>query len=240
MKTRWRPGTGTVIGTACLVVITIAACTGPPRSAQPHSRSRGQNPGQAHGLVVRAGKYAVTLTQVSPQSLGCTKTATLVGYAVPCPTMLPAIVLGDYSLCLGTFMSPMTVGSCGGGPSVRRWMAATGGIDASGPGNTPSNDEHFVMEATPFRTTRYDVIAGGATIRASNVRVLGWAEIAGRHMRWIMVSQNAEGSDMAGHIMLVWSAGRHTYALGFHDLWGEPLNEALDVAVAQHLRMVQP
>jgi hypothetical protein len=239
MKTRWRPGAGTVIGVACLVII-VAACTGAPGPGQPHKQARGQDVDQSHGLVVRAGNYAVTLTQVSPQSLGCTKAARTLHYALPCPAMLPSIVLGDYGTCSTTFMS---ANPCGTG-QWRGWMTATGGINASGRAETPSTDEHFVMEATPFRTTNYNLIANGPVWasmgRPHTVQALGWITIGGSRMRWIYVSQNTQGSAMAGHIMLIWSAGPHTYALGFHNLWGKPLNEALDVAVAQHLRMVQP
>jgi hypothetical protein len=239
MTKRWWAGPGTTLGAACLVMaVVVAACTGAPHQAQPHAHPRGHNLDHSHGLVVRAGKYAVTLTPVSPQSLGCTKAAHTLHYPLPCPAMLPSAVLGDYGC--GSFIEAEPCGS----PPWRGWMAASGGNAVTGPGETPSNDEHFVMEAAPFRTTNYNLIANGPVWvsmgRPHTVQPLGWVTIDGSRMRWIYVSQNTEGSAMAGHIMLVWSAGPHTYALGFHNLWGKPLTEALNVAVAQHLRMVQP
>jgi hypothetical protein len=123
-------------------------------------------------------------------------------------------------------------------------MAATGGSAAYGEGTTPENDEHFVMESSPYRTANYNLVANGpvwqAMGRPHTVRVLGLVRVHGQRMRWIFVPEDTEGSVMAGHLMLVWSAGSHTYALGFHDLWGLRLNRALDLAVASHLVMVQP
>ena len=69
---------------------------------------------------------------------------------------------------------------------------------------------------------------------------LGWITIRGLRMRWVTVTQDLEGSVMAGHIMLVWSAASHTYALGFHNFWGKALTRALDIAVAQALVMTRP
>ena len=59
-------------------------------------------------------------------------------------------------------------------------------------------------------------------------------------MRWIIVPQVTQGSAMAGHLMLVWSAGSHTHTLGIHNRWGMPLTRALDLAVACHLVTIRP
>jgi hypothetical protein len=62
----------------------------------------------------------------------------------------------------------------------------------------------------------------------------------GRRMRFVMIPQDTDGSAMAGHLALVWTAGSHTYAITFHVLWGVPLARALDLAVAQRLVMIFP
>ncbi len=188
---------------------------------------------------MRAGSITIALLPVSPASLGCVKTARSLRYAVPCPAVLPQAVLQHYT-CLGAFMAANPCSS----PPWRGWMTASGGVDASGVGITPSNTEHFVMEGVPYRTTSYDLVANGPVWRSMGqprtVRPLGWVTIGGRRMRWIIVPQNTQGSFMAGHLMLVWSTGSHTYALGFHNLYGLSLAKALDLAVARHLSMVSP
>jgi len=224
------------------VLLTAAACSGPPTRA--HAPVRRAHTAVAVGTVlVRAGKYSVALVPVTPSELGCVQTARRLGYPVPCPPKLPQAVLGANALCLHTFMSPGWIRGCGPGPRFwRGWMVAAGGEAASGSGLNPSNTEHFVMEASPFRTTSDNLIANGpgwASLgRPHTVRALGWIRIGGRRMRWIVVPPNTGGSAMAGHLMLVWATRSHAYALGFHILWGIPVARALDLAVASHLVMV--
>jgi hypothetical protein len=208
-----------------LVLVAAAACTTAERPPET--------------IMVRAGGNAIALVPVTPASLGCPRAARLLRYPVPCPTVLPQTVLGNYLSCGSTFMI--------GNPCIRKWhgwMVATGGMAASGVGVTPSNTEHLVMEAVPFRTTNYNLVANGpvwqAVGRPRTVRALNWITIGGRRMRWIIVPQDTQGSAMAGHLMLVWTTRSHTYALGFHNLWGMSLTRALDISVARHLMLIRP
>lgn len=222
-----------------VALVTVASCSG-GQAAGTHHRAR-PAPGRAAAgtVMVRAGRNAVALVPVSPASLGCPQTARGLRYPVPCPAMLPRAVLQAYS-CGATFMA---ANPCHSRP-WHGWMAASGGTDTTGQGVTPSNTEHFVMESVPYRTINYDVVANGPVWkslgRPRTVRLLGWITISGQRMRWIIVPQNTQGSAMAGHLMLVWSTRSHTYALGFHNLYGMRLAKALDVAVARHLSMVLP
>jgi hypothetical protein len=125
-------------------------------------------------------------------------------------------------------------------------MSASGGNAVFGTGLTVSNNQHFVMESVPFRTTDYAVVVYGPARyrlgRPRTARALGWTTAGGRRMRWVLVPPQTSGSFMAGHLMLVWATRSHTYALGFHILapGGLPVAAALDRAVASHLVMVGP
>jgi hypothetical protein len=230
----------TRIATAALTLAVAAACTTP--AAGPHPHPRAKRAAVSHAVTVTAGGAKVDLEPVTPASLGCAGAARALGYALPCPAHLPRAVLGGYGICdVSHFMQ---ANPCGNWP---HWMAATGGGTAplSGSGAaTPANTEHFVMEGLPYATTNYDAVANGPgwqnLIVPGTVHALGWITIHGFRMRWITVAQNLEGSVMAGHIMLVWSAASHTYALGFHNFWGNTLTRALDIAVAQSLVMIPP
>lgn len=239
MNVRRQPSPALGMVVAGVALLAVAACSGGP-AAGTHHRAR-PAPGQAAAgtVMVRAGRNAVALVPVSPAALGCPQAARLLRYPLPCPAILPRTVLGSYLRCGSTFMI--------GNPCVSKWhgwMVATGGTPASGMGITPGNSEHLVMEGAPFRTDNYNLIANGPVWPAMGsphtVRALDWITIGGRRMRWIIVPPDTQGSAMAGHLMLVWANGSHTYALGFHILWGMPLARALDIAVASHLLMVVP
>ena len=47
-----------------------------------------------------------------------------------------------------------------------------------------------------------------------------------------------DGSAFASHVVLVWTVGQHTYAVGFHDI--STLNQtlALDLTLARGIRLV--
>ncbi|MDQ2813588.1 MAG: hypothetical protein M3Z75_17410 [Actinomycetota bacterium] len=125
-------------------------------------------------------------------------------------------------------------------------MVASGGGAISGNDVTVAGNQHFVMEATPFATSNYDLIANGpvwyALGRPRTVQPASWITAGGRRMRYVMVPQDTQGSAMAGHLALVWTAGSHTYAITFHVLapGGEAMAQALDLAVAQRLVMITP
>jgi hypothetical protein len=50
--------------------------------------------------------------------------------------------------------------------------------------------------------------------------------------------QTNDGSAEAGHVMLIWTTGRHTYGVGFHDTSTRAATRAMDLQLVRHLRMV--
>jgi hypothetical protein len=46
-----------------------------------------------------------------------------------------------------------------------------------------------------------------------------------------------DGSAFAHHVVLIWTVGRHTYAVGFHDVAGIRPTLALDIALVRAIRL---
>lgn len=234
-------------GTLALMVLAgitmsiAVACTGPGHGS-PDALHRATTPASSCRLVVTAGPYSVTFVRSTPAQLGCAAAARRLGYPVPCPVWLPQIIAQEPDAsCSGTIMV-----NCNPSPMWRDWLFANGGqaISGAGPEIAPDSDEHFVMEGTPFPAGNYDLIANGPAWdslgRPRTARAMDWVTAGGRRMRFVMIPQDTEGSAMAGHLALVWTAGSHTYAITFHVLWGVPLARALDLAVARRLVMISP
>jgi len=49
-----------------------------------------------------------------------------------------------------------------------------------------------------------------------------------------------DGSAFAHHVVLIWTVGRHTYAVGFHNVAGIRPTLALGVGLVRGIRLVQP
>jgi len=85
------------------------------------------------------------------------------------------------------------------------------------------------------------VVNGPAWYPRARVEVDGWTTVRGRRIRWMFVPPATnEGSAFAGHVVLVWTTGGHTYAVGFHDATTRCAARAMDLELARHLRMVRP
>lgn len=247
MRANWNRSRGTLalMVSAGLMPIVAVACTSPGHG-RPHPPHPAVAPISSAQLVVTARPYSVTFVRSTPAQLGCVKAAQLLGYPVPCPVWLPQIIAQEPGASCADATSLTIMLTCEPDPPWRGWMFGNGGlvISGTGPGISPDSDEHFVMEATPFPTDNYDLIANGPVWyglgRPRNVRAMDWVTVGGRRMRFVMIPQDTAGSAMAGHLALVWTAGSHTYAITFHVLWGVPLARALDLAVAQRLVMISP
>jgi hypothetical protein len=60
-------------------------------------------------------------------------------------------------------------------------------------------------------------------------------------MRAVYVPQATNGgSAFMNHVVLVWTLGRHTYGVGFHDIDGIQQTLRLDIALARHIKIVAP
>lgn len=225
------------ISLAGLALAALVACTATYTTAH---TARPVQP------AVTAGSYSLALAHATPAQLGCVKTAQVLGYAIPCPVWLPQVAMQAGASCLGTLVSPAWMPGCGDQREWDGWMIASGGGAISGNDVTVASNQHFVLEAAPFATANYDLVANGpvwyALGRPHTVQPLGWVTAGGQRMRFVMIPQDTQGSAMAGHLALVWTAGSRTYAVTFHVLapGGEPMARALDLAVAQRLVMIAP
>ncbi len=60
-------------------------------------------------------------------------------------------------------------------------------------------------------------------------------------MREVYVSPSTnDGSAFAGHVVLIWTAGGHTYGVGFHAFHGIENALALDLELARAVKLVRP
>ena len=58
-------------------------------------------------------------------------------------------------------------------------------------------------------------------------------------MREVLVpTATNDGSAFANHVVLIWTAGTHTYPIGFHDLHGIEATLALDIAIVRGIKLV--
>lgn len=76
---------------------------------------------------------------------------------------------------------------------------------------------------------------GARVIPLGTVRVGGWT------MREVYADPATnEGSSFSGHLVLVWTSGGHTYALGFHQAGSRHETRKLNLAVARSVSLVSP
>jgi hypothetical protein len=58
-------------------------------------------------------------------------------------------------------------------------------------------------------------------------------------MRVVFVPPNTnDGSAFASHVVLIWTVGQHTYAVGFHDVSTIKQTLALDLTLARGIRLI--
>jgi hypothetical protein len=103
-------------------------------------------------------------------------------------------------------------------------------------------EEHLVLTAspTPLRDDA-KVVNGPAWYPKARVRPLGRATVDGWHVRAVFVPPATnDGSAFADHVVLIWTVGRHTYGIGFHDVSGIRATLELDEALVRGVRLVGP
>lgn len=211
---------GRTLWSLCALVwlMTVAGCAS---SAVPPSA------GTSHSLLVATPPIVMR---------ECIKTANAVGYPVPCPTrLLPGMQAygGDPSRgprCQSTFIAPANCSS--GWP---HWV-----VGSSAVGDPAGQFQHLVIVASPHPIRSYArVINGPAWYPGASERLGGWLTIHGWRARWVVVPPPTnDGSAFAGHIVLVWTTGGHTYAVGFHDV--SPNTRRLDFVLIRSIRLVRP
>jgi len=147
----------------------------------------------------------------------CRKTAAKVGYAVPCPTRVPAGLSA-------------TVGA--GRRSWRGWVV----------GSSETGDLHLVITAAPRPLSNYaKLVNGPAWYPRARVRLLTRLTINGWRMQAVYVPQATnDGSAFANHVVLIWTTGRHTYGIGFHNARGLRRTMLLNEALARGIELIAP
>jgi hypothetical protein len=172
----------------------------------------------------------------APQTLlsKCRATARAVGYAVPCPTFIPAgLAIGSSSPGCLDVIGPGGQPACGAaGRSWRGWVVGTSNIGA----------QHLAITASPRLLQNYaKLVNGPAWYPQARVRSLGSVAVNGERMRAIYVPPATnDGSMFMHHVVLVWSVKGHTYGFGFHNTRGIRQTLRLDEQLAAHIKLVRP
>lgn len=148
----------------------------------------------------------------------CRAAARRVGYALPCPQLLPRYATSNFTGWFGVAEHSAVL-------SVS-W-------------ETNRRPGHFVIAARPRRLGPLRAITYPARpyLRWDRVEPDGHGLVLGQPATWVKVGPKA-GDIFRGHFVLVWSEGGHTYVLGFHGT--DQGARALDQAVAESLTMVSP
>jgi hypothetical protein len=175
----------------------------------------------------------------------CQATAQAVGYAVPCPMRVPAglvpyggrpgceiEIIGPAKQCPNTALGAFTH------ESWRGWVVGSS-ITVN---DQQTLTQHLVLTASPHPLTDYaKLVNGPAWYPSARVKVLGRATVNGQRMREVYVSPDTnDGSAFAGHVVLIWTTGGHTYGVGFHNLHGMKSALALDLQLARSIKLVRP
>ena len=179
----------------------------------------------------------------------CRLTARTVGYAVPCPTWVPAGLLdsgysgpGD---CRLHIVGPADQPGCAtstGSSGWRGWVMGSGSVPTKvTPGATTTGGyAHLVITASPTPLNNHPKFVNGpAWGRGERVKPLAWVTIGGWRMRAVFVSPEND-SIFVHHVVLIWTVGRHTYGIGFHDITTLRETLQLDKELARHIELVHP
>lgn len=169
----------------------------------------------------------------APQKLiaMCKATARAVGYPVPCPTRVPVglVAFGGRPGCWLQIIGPAK--ACPNSTFLwRGWVV----------GSSTTADEHLVLTASPrIVRSAAKVVNGPVWQPGQTVQSIGYRRVGRWRMHVVFAPPDTnDGSAFASHVVLVWTVGQHTYAIGFHDI--STLNQtlALDLTLARGIRLV--
>jgi hypothetical protein len=193
------------------MALAFSGCAGTGSTA--HSTTR--QTGSKSGLTFVPGR-------ASALQLKCRATARALGYPVPCLTAVPKGMSAAAALQFIGY----------GARSWRHWAV----------GSTYVGPEHLVTTGSPRRLANYaKVVNGPAWFPNERVQPITWTTINGWRMRAVYVSPNTnDGSAFMSHVVLIWTVGRHTYGVGFHDQHGRAATLRLDEELAKHVALVRP
>ena len=107
-------------------------------------------------------------------------------------------------------------------------------------GSSTTPDNHLVLTASPSPLPNYaHVVNGPSWDPRQRVKTLAWVTINGWRMRAVFVpAATNEGSAFMHHVVLIWTVGQHTYAVGFHDVSGIPQTLARDEELAKSIKLL--
>jgi hypothetical protein len=96
---------------------------------------------------------------------------------------------------------------------------------------------HFVLVASPRPLRNLAMLVNGPAWHAGQrVHVLGHRTInSWRVTSFSVPPATNEGSAFAGHVVLAWTTGGHSYAVGFHNVDGSKATLALDRALVESI-----
>ena len=181
-----------------------------------------------------ANRVAAFIAAPRTVTMACRRTALAVGYPVPCPTRVPSALTATSAIaptnCRLLVLGPGGVGGCAKG--WRDWVV----------GSSATSEGHLVLTAspTPLRNDAR-VVNGPAWYSQERVKSIARMTIHGWRVRAVFVSPNTnDGSAFADHVVLIWTVGRHTYAVGFHKLHGIRRTLELDRRLVEGMRLVAP
>jgi hypothetical protein len=220
-----------ITGLLLVVASATAACSGgsasPTNSAGGKPRPRSIHPSRTE---IAGVPFVAAGAHVRHE---CQQTANAVGYAVPCPTMLPEGITATPPVPGCRFAIVGWDRGCAG-PKNQIF----GSSQLSGQNAGPAGFQHLVVQGAP-RVVRDPARAIGA--RARYLRARGIVRVGGSTMRWYYVSPGSNDlSAFAHHLVLVWSASGHTYAYGFHVVTTLADARKLDLELVRHLVVVYP
>ena len=209
----------TLVGVLSVVVLASSGCSGDHGVS---SSTEGAASSPLPQLVRASGKLLAK----------CRAAASAVGYAVPCPTRLPAGLTPTHGSggCQLDIIGPGGIGGCA--RSWRSWVV----------GSSETSDQHLAVVGTPRAVGDFaKVVNGPAWYPAARVRVLRRLTINGWEMAAVYVPpETNEGSAFARHVVLIWTVRGHTYGIGFHNVRGLRQTLVLDTALAKGINLVTP
>jgi hypothetical protein len=219
-------------------LLTLCGCSGSASVTRPTPTTKTKTTGLR---FVRASSRLIA---------GCHRTARVVGYPVPCPTRVPVGLLdkgyagrGD---CRLHIVGPADQPGCATAKSStgwRGWVFGSSNVPTKvAPAATVTGGyAHLVITASPTRLSNYAKVVGGpAWYPSARVKRIAWVTIRGWRMRAVFVSPETNESVFIHHVVLIWPVGRHTYAVGFHDITTVRETLQLDEELAQHIELVRP
>jgi hypothetical protein len=168
----------------------------------------------------------------------CQLTADAVGYAVPCPTVLPEGMMPTppEEGCRFAVVAPSDSSLCRA-PRARGWLFGSSQVTGAGGGRPGS--QHLIVFGAP-RVVRSPARAvDGPLVYPERVLARGRVNVGARVMRWFDIPMG-NPSAFRGHLVLLWNASGHTFVYGFHIVAGMAMARALDLELVTHLRMVSP